>query len=176
MSRQHTKVSVHEKESLFFLTVEFLGYLHREEDVSYSKGELGRQQLHQYLVERHAAKLEESDGPQHRTKTKHKQTTQPTQGLCPDSKSMDHFLGQYLNFLSPQYYKTAALMELIPAWLRFLLSHQLIDQQQMQQTLHDLKELVGMLLDVLVAFRSDPALSEGLKEISLSISQIDSGE
>src|SRR5260370_40210040 len=40
------------------LSIEFLGYLHRIEGVSYARGELGRRELVKFVLERHASDLE----------------------------------------------------------------------------------------------------------------------
>lgn len=44
--------------NFYRLTVQFLGYLRRIEGVPYAKGELGRRDLHRFILERDAGKLE----------------------------------------------------------------------------------------------------------------------
>jgi len=77
--------------------------------------------------------------------------------LCPDRKTLDHFLAGLLSFINPQYYKATATLELIPAWLRFLASRQLITADQHQQTLAELRGLATEFGKV-VKTHSDPAL------------------
>ena len=74
---------------------------------------------------------------------------------------MDHFLADLLNFINPQYYKATATLELIPAWLRFLASRQLITGEQGEQTLADLRGLDTEFGKV-VKNHSDPALRTAL--------------
>lgn len=172
----HAEATGHGEENLFYLGVEFLGYLRREEGVSYPKGELGRQQIQQYLLDRQAGKLEWRESPLEKAlqpgKTKRKPpSSPPDHGLCPDHETLDRHLGQLLNFINPQRYKAAALMELIPAWLRFLESRQLIDAAQREKTLRGLRELAGELLKVWEAYRADPALREGLENSALASAQ-----
>jgi hypothetical protein len=44
-------------QNLHDLSIEFLGYLHREEGVSYTKGALAREELQRYILDRHAGEL-----------------------------------------------------------------------------------------------------------------------
>jgi hypothetical protein len=87
---------------------------------------------------------------------------QPLHQLCPDRKSLDRFLGELLGFINPQHYKATATLELIPAWLRFLESRQLIDANQHQQTLAGLRGLDTEMLKVLKNY-PDPALREAME-------------
>lgn len=131
------------RQNLHHLTVEFLGYLYHQESVPYAKGELARFQIHEYILKRHDGDL---DPPESRPKPirgkKHKSNhPSPQHPLCPDRKTLDHFLADLINFFNPQYYKAAATLELTPAWLRFLESRGLITTEQREQTLADLRGL-----------------------------------
>ena len=59
----------------------------------------------------------------------------------PGHNTLDHFLADQLNFINPQYYKATATLELMPAWLQFLEARQLIDAEQHEQTLSQLRGL-----------------------------------
>lgn len=181
MTRPHSEATGAGKENLFYLIVEFLGYLRREEGVPYTKGELARQQIQQYLLERHAGRLELRESlldAALRTKNSNRKppSPPPDHGLCPDPETLDRYLGQLMNFIFPQRYKAAALMELMPAWLRFLESRQLIDAAQREKTLRGLRKLADGLLKAWEAYRADPALREGLAGSGLAIIRKDSGE
>ena len=156
-------------DNLYWLSLEFLGYLRRTEGVPYTKGELARKQLHRYLLERHAGKLEWRPSPleammNRGSKPKKKSPVRSSvrHGLCPDPETLDRYFGQLLHFISPQHYKAAATMELIPAWLRFLESLGLIGAQQREKTLLDLQELTNGLLKAWEGYLADPALKDGL--------------
>lgn len=157
--------------NLFHLTVEFLGYLRREEHVSYTRGELARQQIYRYVVERHAGELEpqESMLDMFMGSAKKKQSPpkpkppKPANLLCPDRETFDRFLAQLLNFINPQHYKVLATVELIPAWLRFLAARQLIDAQQRVQTLEDLAALLPDLRNIYEEYTADPAMQMALQ-------------
>ena len=148
-------------QNLFHLTVEFLGYLRREEGVPYTKGELGREQIQRYLLERHAGELEPD---QSLLETMRRPSPSPLRphprdpGLCPDRRTLDPFLAQLLDFINPQHYKAATTLELIPAWLRFLESRQLINSRHRAQTLQELRGLDQDLLRVWGPDPADPAL------------------
>jgi hypothetical protein len=70
---------------------------------------------------------------------------------------LDHFLADLLHFINPQYYKATATLELMPAWLRFLESRRLIDAEQREQILSELRGLDTEFLKV-VKNHPDPAL------------------
>ena len=149
------------------LSLAFLGYLHREEGVSYAKGELARQEIRIYILDRHAGKLEESESMleavmRRKPKRKSKQP-KPAHVLCPDHQTLDRYLGRLLNFLSFQPYRVAATLELVPAWLRFLESRQLLDTQQRLATLQDLHGLDAELLKLWEKEGIDPALVQGMR-------------
>jgi hypothetical protein len=156
-------------QNLYDLTVEFLGHLHREHGVSYTKGELGRKQILEYLRERHTGELEPTEslfqaqlgrkkGKQH-LKPKHR----VDHLLCPDRETLDRYLGGLLQFINPQHYKATATFELVPAWLRFLESRQLIDDEQRAKTLLELRPLSNDLLKVLRLYRDDPTLEAAVQ-------------
>ena len=56
---------------------------------------------------------------------------------------------------------------LIPAWLRFLEWHELIDKQQREKTLLDIRELTNGLLKTWEGYLADPALRDGLKKTQM---------
>jgi hypothetical protein len=55
------------------------------------------------------------------------------------------------------------MMELVPAWMRFLQTQGLIDAELRRQTLEDLKKVAGDLLDVLGHIHGDPTLREAIE-------------
>jgi len=155
------------RQNLFHFTVEFLGYLRREKNVCYTRGELGRKHIEQYILERHAGELEPGENmfeAMTRPKKRKSKPKKPDHVLCPDHDTFDRYLGGLLGFINPQYYKAAATFELVPAWLRFLESHQFIDDQQHQKTLRDLRRLVPQLLKLWEHHPSDPALQVGTEQ------------
>jgi hypothetical protein len=156
------------RQNLFDLSVEFLGYLRREEGVPYTKGELGREQIKQYLLERHAGELEPQASPfeaarRPKRRQRRGKSRKPRHVLCPDRGTLDRYLARLLGFINPQHYKAAATLELVPAWLRFLESRQLIDAEERSKTMLELRGLDTELLKVWQGYSSDPALQRGLE-------------
>ena len=82
--------------------------------------------------------------------------------LVPDHERLDRFLGGLLGFLNQLYYHTAAVFELIPAWLRFLESRHLIDAALRVQALRDLESLIDPLCQVCGNFADDPTRHQAL--------------
>ena len=85
-------------QNLFDLTVEFLGYLQREEGVPLSKGELGREQIQRYIAARYAGEIEPDEqafaGSFRSKKQKQRpKATAPEHPLCPDRRTLDAYLG-----------------------------------------------------------------------------------
>jgi hypothetical protein len=145
--------------NLHKLTAEYLGYLYHQEKVPYAKGALARAEIYEYILKRHAGELDPPE-PLIKPKGRRKRKTDPPRPqhpLCPDRNTLDHFLADLLHFINPQYYKATATLELVPAWLRFLESRRLIDAEQCQQTLTELRGLDTEFLKV-VKDHSDPAL------------------
>ena len=154
-------------ENLYYLSVEFLGYLRREEAVPYTKGELARGNLLEYILERHDGELEPDDSPfggrKPSDKRKPKTSSARRSLLCPDRGTLDRFLVRFLSFFSFQRYPAAATFELVPAWLRFLESRGLIDAEQRTQTLSELRGLATDLRKVWEKHTADPALGLGIE-------------
>jgi hypothetical protein len=62
-----------------------------------------------------------------------------------------------MNPLSPRPHRLAALLEMTPAWLRFLESRGLIDADQHAQTLSQLSDLAASLVEFWESYSSEPA-------------------
>lgn len=158
------------KENLYYLSIEFLGYLHREEKVPYTRGEQARQGLVGYLVERAEGELEPRPGllEDRRSWERRRPARQrpPSHPLCPDRGTLDRYLASLLDFLSAQYFKVCALFTLLPAWLRFLEQRQLLSAEQRQKCLRELEGLHATLLKAMetaVVRSEDPTLVQDLK-------------
>jgi len=157
-------------QNLYFLSAEFLGYLRREEGVPYTKGELARKHLQQFILQRQAGDLEERESllesalrsgrgrPKPKPKPFH-----PEHVLCPDRDHLDRYLAGLLDFVNPQRYDVAATFELVPAWLRFLESRRLIDAAQRLKTLRELSGLDTELLEIMKQFSADPSLQQAVQ-------------
>ena len=150
------------------LTLAFLGALYRE-GVSPAKGDLARESIARYILERHAGKLEPVDSPFARMqRPKSRKTPRvvrrvPSNPLCPDRETLDRFLAGMLNIISPQYYEAAATLELIPAWLRFLEGRGLLAAEQRADALDDLRKLVSDAAPIWEQRTADPAVGPSIQ-------------
>ena len=126
------------------LMIEFLGYSYRHESIPYARGHLLRDQLPRYILDREAGNLYPKEdvaallrgGRRPRTGPR-----EPKHPLCPDAETLKTYLRQLVQTVRPQPYAAAALVELAPAWLRFLVARGLVAPAQQRQTLDDLQEL-----------------------------------
>lgn len=151
-------------ENLHYLSHEFLGHLRWKEGVPYPKANMGRTHIMRYILQRHEGELKPASIQPKRTRLrvkrgkrrKRNQTQQKQHPLVPDYGTLDRYLGGLLSFLVNRTYEAAAALELIPAWLRFLESRNLIDAEERQHTLDNLKGLDTSLTKVWQQHRSDP--------------------
>ena len=154
--------------NLHLLGLEFLGYLRREQQVSYTRGNLARALIEQYLVKRQpkqsprrmskAATIRAEKAAQARAATpRHEHAL-----LLPTRETLDPFLADQLHFINPQYYDVAAAIELLPAWLHFLESRQLIDAQQRAAAINGLRILAVQAVPIWQRI-SDPTLGSDIE-------------
>jgi hypothetical protein len=150
------------RENLYHLSVEFLGYLQREEGVPYTKGELARSNLLTYILARHDGELQPDDRPFNGRRPSDKRKPKPSAAqnslLCPDRATLDRFLVRFMSFFNLQRYPVAATFEFVPAWLRFLESRGLVGAEQRTQTLLELRELAADLRKAWEKYTADPSL------------------
>ena len=135
--------------NLFELSLAFLGIFHRVHGVPYTRGDLGRTSLVDYLVWRHSASMNALGLPDRA----------PKHHLCPDPKTLAYFLYRYLgDFMSSQYCRWAALFGVIPAWLRFLQEKGLLAEEEVRARLEDLRPLAREMVARLEASAVDPTI------------------
>lgn len=158
------------RQNLLDFTATFLGYLCREKGVSYTRGELARNCINEYILQRVDGDLDEYESlldaaMQGRNKPKLKRRfvpRKPEHVLMPDYATLDHYVAKLLNFINPQHYKAAAIVEMTPHWLDFLQRHNFIDDTQRQQRLRRLSDLAEPLMKIFKQ-SGDPALYQGIE-------------
>jgi hypothetical protein len=151
--------------NLSHLSTEFLGYLRRVEGVPYTKGRLAQEDLVHYFQQRAAGGLEPQGSLFDRVARKRKPRPRPSQPhhlLCPDRATFDRYLGNLLSPLNGLHHRAAATFELVPVWLRFLESRQLLEGSERQRTMQELSPLTLDLHKLWERYRTDPALARGL--------------
>jgi len=139
------------RQNVIDLSFEFVRHLRRDKGVPYPKGDLAREQISEYLLRREQGELGKRD---------QKIIITP---LCPDHATLDYFLGVLLNMINFQIYKAVATLELMPAWLDFLASRQLIADNAPAPILKPLAPLHASLLQICDRYADDPALALALK-------------
>jgi hypothetical protein len=158
------------RRNLFGLTLQFVNYAHRVEGVAYTKADLARGEIFDFIVERNAGELEyhesmldsalRSAGQKRGPIKKYKRYEHP---LCPDRERLDQFLAEKLQLLSYQPHNVAAMMEMVPAWMRFLQTQGLVDAKLRKEALDSLKPLAGNLLKIFENTHGDPTLREAIR-------------
>ncbi|MHC4399505.1 MAG: SEC-C metal-binding domain-containing protein [Planctomycetota bacterium] len=145
---------------------EFVGDLVGRQGVSPGRAELGVESLREYLLRRLAGDLKYSPtlyfpGEQPAAKKKRardRKRRTPVHALCPDAKTLEPYLAGLVQFLSSRYHTVAATFELIPAWLRYLESRELISREERSCTLTNLVGLRRRVLKVWNDYKYDPSL------------------
>jgi hypothetical protein len=120
---------------------EFVHFL-RLEGVPACKGDLAREGLLEYLVERACGMLTQRGEPPRNWKGP---GGGPTDWLCPERTSLDRFLATRLNLLDGRPYHAAAMFEAVPAWLRFLETRGLVSAERRRQAVDQLRPLIPSL-------------------------------
>lgn len=145
-----------------YLLDAFLYDAHNQEGVAITKVEMARQELADYLTSQEQGKLGDSrQSHSHKRAGKKQGQHSP---IYPEAKTLDRYLAEMMGFLSFRYYEASALFELMPAWLRFLAKHGLLDEKTGQQMLKSLNYLKGHLLEIARKQFADPLVEENLAD------------
>ncbi|MCA9973535.1 MAG: hypothetical protein KC425_25125 [Anaerolineales bacterium] len=151
-------------QNLATLLIYFLSHLRQAAGVPYTRGALFRPQLPVYLAMRRTGQLapRQPIADLMRGQRPFPPTTAPPpHPLSPDRDTLTRYLAHLLHTARPQPYRAAALFGLLPAWLRFLETGQLLDAARRQQIMADLQPLAADLQPVW-ADQPDPALAHSL--------------
>lgn len=149
-----------ETQKLQGLMIEFLGHTHRE-GIPYACAHLVREHLPHYFLDRAAGNLypKEDVGALLRSGRRPRpMVTEPEEPLLPDAPTLENFLQKLLRTVNAQPYVAAAILELLPAWLRFLASRSLISSQQQANAQQAVAEVRESVAPALASF-ADPALA-----------------
>jgi hypothetical protein len=139
----------------------FVGYLRREEDVPFPRGELVRQELYRYFLRRNEGALDPRPSMLElaiNPNLKLPKPPRPAHPLCPERVTLDVHLGVLMGPLNELYSPAAALFQAIPAWLRFLESRRLIDAGTSRKVAAELLPLHATLLRIWEKHTVDPLL------------------
>lgn len=164
-----TPAQLSARENLISLSMKFQGYAHRTRNMPYCKIELGRESLVKYVFMRLNGDLKPRQSmidaalrpkPAHLMKDPpyHPEWPVHARVLCLHPNTLERFIVRVLHFLNPQHYKLAALFEILPVWLEFLVEQKLAEPIHQETTLQEMRRLHDDLLKVFEAYPKDPAL------------------
>ncbi len=162
------------RDNLSDLSMAFVGYAHRRHNVSYIKGEIARECIVKYIFMRLDGELKPRQSmldavlrPKSMRELKdppyHPEWPSHVRALCPHPPTFDRYFSVLLHMLNPQYHKLAALFELTPVWLEFLVAQQLIEPSHQEATMAEMQRLHKDVLTIFEKFQEDPALYQALK-------------
>jgi SEC-C motif len=158
------------EDNLRDLTYQFVWYARTLEGVPYSKAEMARLELRSFILERHEGTLEYRGSMYDEMLRNEGVNPKPLRKynpynnlLVPDRERFEQFIVNMFQIWSPQPYRAAALMELLPVWLRFLQSQGLIDEELCQRTLFELKPIADDLLKIYRRGYHDRALCDAME-------------
>ncbi len=152
--------------NLFDLAMAFVAYAHSVTGASYAKAEMAAQEIHRFILRRERQTLEYQEGvyssslgPDEQPGGHAKKFKEYKHLLCPDRERLDRYLAEMFDPVTAQSHNVSAVIELIPAWLRFIESEGLIEAELRERTLRDLAPVTGDLRRKLEASPIDPALA-----------------
>lgn len=147
--------------NLTHLLREFMHAVHAGADIPISRAALAYWPLHEYILSR----LAESAGSYRARPKQGARFARKTFGLsplCPTPISLARFLADMLEDSLPRHYSAAALVALLPAWLRFLQQRGLITTEQQIQAKNGMQELLPELQEFWSDMPTDPGLVASL--------------
>lgn len=126
---------------LYFLSLHLVRTLRQGLRIPWSRAEIARRELVAYLGSDRHVEAAKGRAPL----------------LHPRHASLDPFLAGYFDFLSPQPYKAAALLEAMPAYLDFLCQRGLMEPARRTSTIRSLRPLVLDALEPIEFYAAHPA-------------------
>lgn len=151
-------------DNLFLLTLDFAHAAHVSEGLATSTLVLACDNLRQYLLDR------QSEGPDRPKKARGRSrsarrvpVTRRPNVLLPDESSLDRWGGELLAFPFPQSSRAAAVLLVLPAWLRFLAVRGLAPKADTETAFASLQPLVEKAAQVLADGEVAPAVIVDLR-------------
>lgn len=142
------------------LMIEFMGYAHQAGS-AYARAHLVREHLPRYFLDRKAGNLypKEDVGALLREGRRPRPVVPEAEDpLLPDAQTLDNFLQKMLQTVNPQPYVAAAILELLPLWLRFLGRRGLVEDKRRAEAQEAVREVGERIRPLLTSF-ADPALN-----------------
>ncbi|MEM7127994.1 MAG: SEC-C domain-containing protein [Chloroflexota bacterium] len=136
------------------LGYEFLHYARHVETIPLTKAELAREHLADYILERATSEL--LNHPLSKATVNNV--------LLPDYGSLQEYLPRFYSPMGYGMYAGAALFELVPTWVRFLQSKELVDPKDSRKALKSMQALSQSVVKVMENYDSDPTLAVNMRK------------
>lgn len=173
-SKKHSEEQDPAVQQLNDLLLVFLGALWREHGIPLAKADLARNGLYHYVLRRHAGDIQTADDTdmfvfpgKSRSRPKKagpKDKMQTSNVLCPDRLTLDSFLAGMIGLLSADFYTAAAVLEIVPAWLDFLVEQKLLSAEEAQLARQDLYQIVVDAREVWERSTSNPDILPNIEQ------------
>lgn len=153
-------------ENLVNLSFEFVAQLHRTAGMPYTKAELARDNLVEYLLRRASNEITPRNLPVDRQDNPRSanRVEAPHQPLCPDRSSLESYLADLTAAVSYRNHAIAAAMELLPAWLQILESRQLLSAEEHRAALDHLRPLIRKVVHFFKGLPDAPGLAQAVDQ------------
>jgi hypothetical protein len=153
-------------QNLYYLLAEFVDYLHKEERVAYAKADLMRASLLNYLIARDSGELAPRANRAAQKKQKPAPVASTGHPLLPDRRTFMRFLSLQEDEMEQYLYEVTALVELMPAWLRFLTARGLLESGEQQAATSELLAIKEEIANRWAEGLEDPVPVRALAEVS----------
>jgi len=144
--------------NLVNLSYEFIAFARRE-GMSWTRANLGRQEIVHYLLARHGGQLQAG--------TLEDQPRLPPKAaeniLCPEPATLETYFARLLGPLDAQPHVAVALLMVLPAWLRFLESRGLIDAAARSRVRQAIAPLATDFARLFENWTTHPVMVEDIK-------------
>lgn len=143
------------------LLFEFMADQHRRANIPLSRSHLFSKEMHLFLRQQTFEHKPKSTAQQDRSK--HPPAKMPSSPLVPRSDILDHGLAAKFRFLASSPYEAGAVIELLPAYLHFIVRLGLIHPTEMDKAFSSLKPLCERVLQILDGYGADIHLLSAVK-------------
>ena len=151
-------------DNLFLLTLDFAHTAHVSDGLATATLVLACDNLRQYLLDRQGEGLDRPRKPRGRSRSARRVgATGGRNVLLPDEPSLDRWAGELLAFPFPQWSRAAAILLVLPAWLRFLPVRGLAPKADTETAFASLQPLIEKAAKVLADGQVAPALIADLR-------------
>ncbi|OGF66141.1 MAG: hypothetical protein A2Y62_06365 [Candidatus Fischerbacteria bacterium RBG_13_37_8] len=148
------------EENIAYFCAAFLGYLRHSENIPYGKAYLGSNEIMEYLIIRVSGDYEFNVG------LHKKRFIESAFMLLPEEESLTIYLGIILSFFNCQYYRAAAMLEMLPYWLKFMKCNDLLTESEEAVCKKELQIIFKEAYKLFENYNQDPTIFDNIKKIN----------